>query len=84
MEICIDDSTVAETLMKDNQSQIQNTIDNLVSDATNDKFQMNEFKCKELHIRFSKTDRSFEPITINGKHLEVVKDAKILGMIYLK
>ena len=36
----IDDSTVAETVMKDDQSQIQNTIVNLVSDATNDKFQM--------------------------------------------
>ena len=54
--------------MKDDQNQIQNTIDNLVSDVTNnDKFQMNESKCKELRICFSKTDRSFEPITINGK-----------------
>ena len=33
------------------------------------------------YICFSKTNRSFKPITINGKHLEVVKDAKILKMI---
>ena len=77
----VDDSTVAETVVKDDQSQIQSTIDNLVSNATNDKCRMNESKCKELHISFSKTNRSFKPITINGKHLEVVKDAKILKMI---
>lgn len=42
---------------------------------------MNESKCKELRISFSKTDRSFDPITINGKHLEVVKN---FGNNYLK
>ena len=43
----VDDSTVAETVIKNDESQMQNTIDNLDSNATNDKFQMNESKCKD-------------------------------------
>ena len=43
----VDDSTVVETVKKNDESQMQNTIDNLVSNATNDKFQMNESKCKD-------------------------------------
>ena len=43
----VDDSTVVETVKKNDESQMQNTIDNLVSNATNDKFQMNKSKCKD-------------------------------------
>jgi hypothetical protein len=44
---------------------------------------MNEGKCKELQIGFSKLINQFEPIKIHNNLLEVVKSAKILGQLVL-
>ena len=41
---------------------------------------MNESKCKEIRISFAKTEKVLDPITINNSPLEVVKEAKILGL----
>ena len=41
---------------------------------------LNESKCKELRISFSKSPPDFDPITINNKELEVVESVKLLGM----
>ena len=44
-----------------------------------DKFQLNETKCKELHINFStKNTKSFEPVVVNGMPIELVATSKIL------
>lgn len=43
------------------------TLSIVVSNATNDKFQMTDPNGRDYVMSFSKTDRSFEPITINGK-----------------
>ena len=41
---------------------------------------LNADKCKELQIDFKTTKQSFDPLTVNGKKLPVVKNAKILGL----
>ena len=56
------------------------TIDELASRSQVDRFQLNEAKCKELRISFTKTKRDFEPITINSKPINVVPHAKLLGL----
>ena len=43
-------------------------------------FQLNEAKCKELRIGFLNNNRDFDPLVLNGKPLEVVTSAKLLGM----
>lgn len=37
-------------------------------------------KCKEIRISFACTPQEFDAITIDGKELEVVKSAKLLGL----
>ena len=76
----VDDSTISETVQKNEVSQIQEIVDRLVKKTHEDKFQMNESKCKEIRISFAKTEKVLDPITINNSPLEVVKEAKILGL----
>jgi hypothetical protein len=42
--------------------------------------QLNPDNCKELRISFTAEPRSFDPILINGKELEVVMSFKLLGL----
>ena len=42
--------------------------------------ELNEPKCKELRISFSTKPASFDPIVINGKYIDVVPTAKLLGL----
>ena len=48
--------------------------------STADKFQLNQAKCKELRITFAKTVRCFAPVYVNKLPIEVVPNAKILGL----
>ena len=41
---------------------------------------MNEGKCKESQVGFSKLTTHFEPIKIHNNPVEVVRCAKILGL----
>ena len=52
-------------------------VDELSTQTSADKFQMNETKCKELRITFSHSKKNFDPIKVNGQNLECVKHAKI-------
>ena len=42
--------------------------------------QLKESKCKELRIGFSTTKINFDPIIINVREIEVVPQAKLLGL----
>ena len=42
---------------------------------------MNEDKCKEMRIQFSKAERHFSPLTINNKELDLVSQVKDLRII---
>ena len=42
---------------------------------------MNESKCKELRISFTKSENTLEPVTINNTNIEVVPSAKLPGVM---
>ena len=71
---------MAETVHKGQPSGIQVAVDELVRQAEMDKFQLNETKCKELQISFSKSVDPFDAVTINNKPIEVVTSVKLLGL----
>ena len=75
------DTIIAETVTKNNQSFLQNYVDEFARKSQADRFQLNETKCVELHIRFSKLSNVFEPIVINDNNIEVVSSVKLLGLI---
>ena len=68
---------MAETTSKGGSSTIQNDADELINQCVVNKFQMNEEKCKEMRIGFSKLTTHFEPIRIHNNPLELVKCAKM-------
>ena len=75
-----DDNTISEVIFKDEESTLQETM-NPVADWSKKKSQLNPKKCKELRINFTKQSHSYEPVRINDPCLEVIKSAKILGML---
>ena len=76
----VDDTSMAETISKKGSRTIQNDLDELINLSVVNKFQMNEEKCKEMWIVFSKLTIHFEPIKIHNNPLELVKCVKILGL----
>ena len=76
----VDDTTISELVDKHELSRVQSLVDELTEKAKDDKFQLNEAKCKELCISFARSERSLSPILINNKPIEVVSNAKILGV----
>ena len=76
----VDDTSMAETVHKGQPSGIQVAVDELVRQAETDKFQLNETKCKELQISFSRSADSFEAVSINNKPIEVVTCVKFLAL----
>ena len=77
----VDDTSYSEIVTKDSVSKLQEVVDDLSRQASIDGFQLNEAKCKELRIGFSNNNYDFEPLVLNGKPLELVASAKLLGMI---
>ena len=73
-------SSLAENVAKGETSCMQKYADEFSLKASVDGFQLNETKCKELRINFSNYPVQFEPITINGKEIEVVPSARVLGL----
>ena len=43
-------------------------------------FQLNEAKCKELRISFTRSDPNFAPVVVNEKPVEAVSSVKLLGV----
>ena len=77
----VDDTTISETISKNQDSHIQAAVDTLASRATEDKFQLNETKCKELLINLNTNNpTSFDPVVVNGMPIDLVTSAKILGL----
>ena len=77
----VDDTTLVESVSKNENSYVQLRIDELVRQSEADGFQLNESKCKELRISFSRSGSSVDHITINDKQIEVVSSAKLLGVV---
>lgn len=76
----VDDTSLAENVMKNQPSYMQKFVDEFSSTAGVDGFQLNETKCKELRINFSNNPVRFEPVIINDEEIEVVPSGKLLGL----
>ena len=79
----VDDITISEILKKHPRSTIQLAVDEVQNWTETNLAELNEDKCKELIIDFSRnSNRSnmLAPIMVNGKELELVSHAKILGL----
>jgi hypothetical protein len=79
----VDDTTLSETISKKDQSRIQESVDAVQAWAISNMAELNEEKCKELRIDFSREpteNTSLHPIFINHNEIEVVSYAKTLGL----
>ena len=76
----VDDTTASEIVSKGGTSDAQNIVDQVVTWSSNNRVELNQDKCKELRISFANQPAIFDPLTINGKELEVVKTVKLLGL----
>ena len=65
----VDDITVLEVVPKGDHSHVKDAIDSLSVQSLSNDFELNEAKCKELRICFSKSPPNFDPVEINGKPL---------------
>lgn len=77
----IDDTSFSEVVSKSLPSLIQPVVDQMQSWSDHNRFELHPTKSKELRIEFSKQPRSFNPIKVDNKDLEVVKTVKILGLV---
>ena len=66
----VDDSTISESVAKNDPSVLQNHVDEFTRKSEADGFQLKKSRCKELRISFSTYDKVFQPIVINGKNIE--------------
>ena len=76
-----DDTTLAECVEKNGTSSMQSRVDEFVTKSRADGFQLNESKCKELRLSFTKSENTLEPVTIKNTNIEVVPSAKLLGVM---
>ena len=76
----VDDVTMSEFIEKNQSSNIQEAVNDLVTWPENNKFQVNEQKCKELRITFRIHQSALEPITANNNDIKNVESAKLLGI----
>ena len=77
----VDDTTLAESVSRNETNYMQLRVDELVRQSEADGFQLNESKCKELRISFSRSGSSVDHITINDKQIEAISSAKLLGVV---
>ena len=81
LRIIVIQLSVISKISKNQDSHIQAAVGTLASLATEDKFQLNLTKCKELHINFNTNNpTSFDPVVVNGMPFDLVTSAKILGL----
>ena len=78
--LMIKDTTVSEVVKKGDTSKAQDAVSTVENWSSSNGLHLNADKCKELQIDFKTTKQSFDPLTVNGKKLPVVKNAKILGL----
>ena len=80
----VDDLTVSKIVPKNMTSNMQSIVDDIQSQSDSLKFTLNEDKCEEMRIQFSKVQSQCLPLTIYSKELALVNQAKVLGVIISK
>ena len=63
-------------------SNIKSIVDDIQSQSESLKFTLNENKCQEMRIQFSKVQSQCLPLTIYSKEPALVNQAKMLGCYY--
>ena len=78
----VDDSTVSETVIKGNPSEVQLAAHQIHDWSKENKFQLNYDKTKELTITFthSHQEANLPPIHVEGSPIRTVTSAKLLGV----
>ena len=76
----VDGTTASEVVIKGRESKAQQIADQVVHWSSENKMKFNSDKCKELRISFARNQTEFSPVIVNGKGLEVVQHAKLLGV----
>ena len=76
----VDDTTASEVVAKGNRSHAQEIADKVAEWSTQNRVTLNSDKCKELRISFAKDEPQFASIVVDGKELERVTSAKLLGL----
>ena len=76
----IDDTTVSEIIPRNGISQIQSGANELERWNTQNKFQLNVQKCKELLFQFHRNRIPFDKINLSTGCPNLVRQAKILGV----
>ena len=57
----VDDTAISEVVDKGQESCVQEVVDDLATQASDNGFQLNKRKCKELRISFARKEREFDP-----------------------
>ena len=76
----VDDTTTAETIGPDCNSNLQDLVNYIVTWTKNNNMKLNVEKCKELIIDFARKKHHFPPLTVDDMNVERVKSTCILGL----
>ena len=76
----VDDTTASEVVPKGNISNAQSIVDQVIEWSRVNRVQLNPDKCKELRISFARNPVELDTLIIDGKEVEVVSTAKLLGL----
>jgi hypothetical protein len=76
----VDDSTMLEVIDKHCTSAMQEYVNKFALKSTINVMQLKQSKCKELRTFCSTTKTDSDSILINDKEIEVVPEAKLLGL----
>ena len=76
----VDDTTTAETIGQDCNSNLQDLVNYIVTWTKNNNMKLNVEKCKELIIDFAKRKHHFVLLTVDDMSVERVKSTCILGL----
>ena len=77
----VDDTSLWEIISNDSPTQLPANIISCAERSSINNMKLNVSKTKELRVCFSKLIPSFAPITIRGQQVDVVFEAKLLGVV---
>ncbi len=78
----VDDSSVSETLSRYQVSNFQTILEGITQWCARNNMSLNPRKCKEIFVCFWKNNPNFPPMIVDEQPIEVVKSAKLLGLIF--
>ena len=78
----VDDSSVSETLSRYQVSNFQTILEGITQWCARNNMSLNPRKCKEIFVCFWKNNPNFPPMIVDEQPIELVKSAKLLGLIF--